>query len=264
MRAVQTCDFCDRTAVGTFEIVPDALEPTESEQRRAVLCESCHTRLETLLDPLIDRLEEGEGDQRDRPQNEDAKAAAGEDRTEIALETRSEGSAIGFGSESSTTMNDDEQEAADALEGETDQDRTIDGAAAAAGDATATPVDAGEAASTADESGDQRDAESRADSAADEPRTEPTTKADGSVSSGTENQPATAERGGTADRDRPPASYGKVLRLLRNREFPMARSDVEGLAAGAYDLEGHEVDAIIEHAIEQGKLVEDSGTLRRP
>ena len=72
----------------------------------------------------------------------------------------------------------------------------------------------------------------------------------------------TADSGTGAD-DRPPRAYGKLLRLLRNREFPMDRDDVEGLAAGAYDLEREEVEAIVDHAVERGELVEDGRRLRR-
>ena len=63
---------------------------------------------------------------------------------------------------------------------------------------------------------------------------------------------------------RPPTAYSKVVRLLRNREFPMKRSAVEELAAGAYDLEPDEVDAIVDYAIEQGEFVEKRGKLKRP
>ena len=62
---------------------------------------------------------------------------------------------------------------------------------------------------------------------------------------------------------RPPRAYAKVMRLLRNREFPMERAAVESLAAGAYDLEAHEAAAIVDYAIDDGELLEDGGTLRR-
>ncbi len=53
MRALRRCDFCGADAVGTFEIVPPELEPSEDEQRRVVLCTDCRNRLETLLEPLL-------------------------------------------------------------------------------------------------------------------------------------------------------------------------------------------------------------------
>ena len=76
---------------------------------------------------------------------------------------------------------------------------------------------------------------------------------------------ASPSRDAVANRDdRPPEGYGKVLRLLRNREFPVERDVAEALAAGAYDLETHEVDAIIEHALDRGEFVEERGKLNRP
>ena len=58
--------------------------------------------------------------------------------------------------------------------------------------------------------------------------------------------------------------YGKLLRLLRNRDLPMNRSKVEALASGAYDLDGHEVVALIDAAVERGDLVDDGGRIRLP
>lgn len=67
--------------------------------------------------------------------------------------------------------------------------------------------------------------------------------------------------GAASDR---PRAYGKVIRLVRNREFPMDRSAVESLAAGAYDLDEFEAKKAIDRAIEEGELREDGEQLRRP
>ncbi|ARS89807.1 hypothetical protein [Natrarchaeobaculum aegyptiacum] len=61
MRPLRSCDFCDADALGTFDVVPPELEPTEAERRRAVLCESCKQRLEVLLEPLLARASPAEG-----------------------------------------------------------------------------------------------------------------------------------------------------------------------------------------------------------
>ena len=61
--------------------------------------------------------------------------------------------------------------------------------------------------------------------------------------------------------EEPPRGYRNLLRLLRNRQLPMKRSAVEDLAASAYDLEDHEVEAAIDYAVEQGTLDQDGKRL---
>ncbi|MFP9191563.1 hypothetical protein [Natronosalvus vescus] len=230
MRAIQTCDFCERTATGTFEVVPQPLEPTEAEQRRVVLCEACQTRLESLLEPLFDRLLDG-----NRTEGEESDATTDASHRE---RTATEGITLGAPTSSvetnaDTHAPDDPAEATAETTNVEPADQSDDSSAGGEGDAEDDSVDADETVSAGSVAGDS---------------------SDGTDSS----EPAT-----TDDRNRPPAAYGKVLRLLSNREFPMARSDVEGLAAGAYELEGHEVEAIIDHAIETGEFVEDGSQLRR-
>ncbi|WP_306054695.1 hypothetical protein [Natronococcus wangiae] len=211
MRALQNCDFCAVEAVGTFEVVPPELDPTEAEQRRVVLCDDCETRLSTLIEPLLARAGTERHSTTDEATDESASRSTSSEPTR-SNRTRDSGEA----------PSDTAAEAADgtALEHE----RT---------DAT-----------TGDES----------------PTDESTS--DGSTTDGkaTENR-ASGER---AEANPAPPAYGKVVRLLRNRTFPMERRAVESLAAGAYDLESHEVEAIIEHALEDGEFTESGGELRRP
>jgi hypothetical protein len=94
----------------------------------------------------------------------------------------------------------------------------------------------------ASEPGVDRDAESAADTATAEAATEPA---------------ATEATSGE------PPQFRKVMRLLNNREFPVDRSQVEALAANAYDLEDERVRDIIDYAVERGVLADDGGTLRR-
>ncbi|USZ70630.1 hypothetical protein [Natronosalvus halobius] len=209
MRAIQTCDFCGEPAAGTFEIVSAALGPSEREQRRAVLCNACHDRLETLLEPLLDRLEDG--------------GESGHD---------------GNGRSSRDDTPPETDDVAVSIGGN-DETRTADGSRS----------DGVEAAARASRQGVTT--ESNADIERE------------SAEDGAEPDDRNTESA-LGDDSQPPAAYGKVLRLLRNRELPMDRADLEGLAAGAYDLESHEVDAIIDHALAKGKLAEDGDQLRRP
>lgn len=65
------------------------------------------------------------------------------------------------------------------------------------------------------------------------------------------------ERGGT------PHGYRKVMRLLENRQLPMAREDAEHLAAEAYELDPDEVAKAIDHAVEYDRLREIDGQLKQ-
>ncbi|WP_290819040.1 hypothetical protein [Halovivax sp.] len=228
MRELRRCDFCGGDAAGTFEIVPPELNPTEAEQRRVVLCDDCKAVLGELLEPLLERA--GAGDGRDREAGTDD-GEAGPDDGEVRGGDES-------GSGDGTAVSNDREARSSDGESESDEAEGIrfdeSGSAGAAG----RQANGGVTVTT-----DQRSADPSATTG------ESTEGADGAGVGGSDG--------------RPPESYGKVLRLLGNREFPMARAEVEALAAGAYDLEDPEVTAIIDHAIERGKLVEDGSQLRR-
>ncbi len=238
MRALQTCDFCGADAVGTFEVIPPELEPTDTEQRRVVLCPDCKARLEDLLGPLLSRLDaDSAGESAKTPPERTDDHAARSMTPESAVDASREATAV----EERATATADSDES----EGESQTPTPSNDNADDAG-THATP--ALESGITFDSAG-TRDGEETSDPA------EPTAADDSSDDTAEES---------VSQKQRPPAAYGKVIRLLQNREFPMARSAVEGLAAGAYDLESHEVDAIIEYALENGEFVEERGELQRP
>ncbi|QSX00712.1 hypothetical protein [Haloterrigena alkaliphila] len=238
MRELRSCDFCGADAVGTFAVVPPELEPTEAEQRRVVCCNDCKDRLETLLEPLLARAGVDVGD---RSGDESGGG-----------ETAGESGAVVASADESTRK----------------RSRT------SSPNATVSDADAGITDSASDTDG--ADDESPSDSVledgisferneSDESETAAATQADDEAIDFDESATdETNDDSGSGDATRPPNGYGKVLRLLRNREFPMKRSAVENLAAGAYDLEADEVDAIVDHAVENGEFVEKQGKLRRP
>lgn len=269
MRALQRCDFCGDEAVGTFEIVPHELEPTDAEQRRVLLCPDCETRLEGLLEPLLDRLGVEEPTTGDR-----VGSSAG--RTDAASERENDTTGGRTGDSLRTDDSDDGGTA----------DDTTDSDDGGTGDATDPAV------KTTDSVGETDDAE--ADEPGSDGSTDPETDGDGDTdldddgdsetvafdespdpsdesdgpaneSTGPDADEHGDDEGGNAAADpRPPSGYNRVMRLLRNRELPMDRTDAESLVAGAYDLEGHEVDAIIEFAVRTGELEEDGEQLVRP
>lgn len=69
--------------------------------------------------------------------------------------------------------------------------------------------------------------------------------------------------GGDATGEQPP-NYRRAMRMLSNREFPLERSEVESMLAGAYDMETHELEAVLSHAVETGRLVEENGAFHEP
>jgi hypothetical protein len=61
-----------------------------------------------------------------------------------------------------------------------------------------------------------------------------------------------------------PQTYNKVVRLLQNRDFPIERSEIEGVAAGAYDVDIEECSAVIDAAIEKGLVAQEGSHLVDP
>jgi len=84
--------------------------------------------------------------------------------------------------------------------------------------------------------------------------------ATGSVEPGTTDGTASTP---APDGDTPP-QYDRAMRMLSNRPFPVDCSEVESILANAYDLEREEIDAVLDHAVDEGRLVAENGQLREP
>ncbi|QLG49813.1 hypothetical protein [Natrinema halophilum] len=314
MRELRSCDFCGATAAGAFEIVPPELEPTETEQRRVVLCSDCKDRLEALIEPLLARAG-AETESHTETRESKVSGAGRTDKTESAVATADESTEKRrrtSRSNSTTT----EPNASDGFDAETDSDPNTEAAAEsvledgitfertdptagtdvetvgdepemvdrgdarAAGDArTGDDARAAGDARTGDDARAAGDARTGNDArAAGDARTGNDARAEGDARTDAEEDHGSAsatesptddgiaEVGstGTESTNRKPAAYSKVIRLLRNRHFPMQRSAVEELAAGAYDLEEHEVETIVDYAVENGEFDEERELLVRP
>jgi hypothetical protein len=57
--------------------------------------------------------------------------------------------------------------------------------------------------------------------------------------------------------------YRKLLRFLRNREFPIPRAEAEAVAQSAYDLDADEATRVVQRAVDRGVLDEHDGELHR-
>lgn len=266
MRQLRTCDFCGADAAGVYEVLPPELSPTEAEQRRVVLCPDCLETLEGVLDPLLARL--GVGDDPNQPTTARPAADAAPSAAENAADTdeppadRETVSANGSdrGETVSADGSDgDVEEAADVdtdpVDGDTgDTDAGTDTTAptdeAVSWDEVDSPTPLG-----ADE------AEPSLPDAASNGTADATTS--DSAESDSSTTPSESEPASTSPPAEEPAEFRTVMRLLGNREFPVERSEIVELAAGAYDLEEPHVERILAYAVDRGVLVEDGGTLRK-
>ncbi|MEY7850352.1 hypothetical protein AB7C87_14270 [Natrarchaeobius sp. A-rgal3] len=256
MRALRCCDFCGADAVGTFEIVPPELEPSEDEQRRVVLCPDCRDRLEALLEPLLVRA----GATRGRDDAEGASAGDGEsDSPKTTVVSANEPSTRRSPSHGRTSS-----------DGETDSDSRTGITLGRDDEADGNDSDADEPEEGDGDAESVRSVEASAGTTARAEEPSPNTTDSNERESGStadSGQSATnatsATPSGSGEQARPPQGYAKAIRLLRNREFPMERAAVETLIAGAYDLESHETEKIVDHALEDDEFVERDGALHR-
>jgi len=61
--------------------------------------------------------------------------------------------------------------------------------------------------------------------------------------------------------DIPVDAYNKIVRLLKNREFPVARAEIAEVASSAYDLPRNDCERAIDAMLDRGVLVEDGSRL---
>lgn len=184
MADLQSCYFCGAPDdVGEYAVIPPRLGGGD---RSVALCPDCKTKLLGVMEPLIERAEQGA----------DASTDAG-------------GSTAG----QSSTPTDS---ATDAI-----------------------TMDSGGAGATPDSGGNGSDAASDAGTT------------DDTVS------PAAAG-------DDAPPQYRRAMRMLSNRPFPIELGEVESMLANAYDLEREEIDAVLDRAEAEGRLVAENGQIREP
>jgi cell pole-organizing protein PopZ len=100
--------------------------------------------------------------------------------------------------------------------------------------------------------------------------TDADTPGTGEASTGTTTANGTSDTGaadsGGAE-DGPTLSkleYNKVMRLLKNRPFPVDRAEIRDVATSAYDIGPDEFDAVIEAAIERDLLAVENGQFVDP
>ena len=90
------------------------------------------------------------------------------------------------------------------------------------------------------------------------------TEAGDDANDGSGDDDSSGLRGLTAADRGSRSTYRKALRLLRNREFPMARSDTVDLLSSAYGLDREECDRLLDLCVDRGLLAEENGELKEP
>jgi len=135
---------------------------------------------------------------------------------------------------------------------------------------SAATADGADTAANADDTGTAANADG-ADTAANADDTGTAANADDAGRRGADpTSPASADRNATgtddadATPDVDPRTYNKVVRLLKNRDLPVARAEIEAVAGSAYDIPDPECETIIDAAIHRGLVAERDGDLVHP
>jgi hypothetical protein len=250
MRQLRACDFCGDEAEGVYEVIPPELSPTEAEQRRLALCESCVGTLELTLEPLLSRLGVDGAD--DEPDGNAEPA-----RSEPA-------------STSQTESTEPESRADRDSPDELDADLSGDRRSLPSNDSESAAGDVDDAVSTAEtmtaDTADQlKDGTGSISGPTDEiTRDTGASTRDATAPAESEDAPADAPSTTDAAIDDEPEDFRTVMRLLGNREFPVDRAEIVELAESAYELDEAHIERILAYAVDRGLIVDDGTTLRKP
>lgn len=234
MVQLRSCYFCGTAdAVSEYETLPERLQAADAS-RRVVLCDRCQTKLTNVMAPVVDYL--------------DAQSAASPSQSEAEEDADPDPDSDG-GEQADVTFVETTPNAgrASSEEGAVDPTPDLD---------PSTDAETSDSSSTAAEAGDD-----------DDTTAPPAEQSTGDSPSGTSSDPddsedaaESTEPGGADELDR---VYHKVLRFLRNREFPIPRTEAETVAQSAYDLNAREAAEVIQRAVDRGVLTERDGELHR-
>lgn len=231
MVQLRSCYFCGATgALSEYEALPAELGVASGASPRVILCDRCHTKLRNVLAPLVDGADRGAVD-----------ASATSD---VAGDRPSQPEVTFARAETPADETTDEPEVSDI-----DSAGSADGAGDALSDDSETDVADAVAAETGEADADTTAEEDHTDAADDE-----------SAGETADESETTDAAPPTSDLDR---VYHKLLRFLRNREFPIPRTEAEAIAQSAYDLTETEASQVIQRTIDRDVLEERDGELHR-
>lgn len=221
MANLESCYFCGAADdVDRYAVVPSRFDPTEDEQRSVALCPTCFEKLRTVIDPLVSRID---GGSTGAPRSAGAGGAGG-------AGGRTGSSAPSGPSDASPPSG--ASRGAEQSGAATGGEGNGDGSARERGRTDAGSTDAAE------------DAPADSTDRADRPR------------SGVSEERQAARDTLRMGQGKPPG-YGKVMRLMENRTFPVRRGTIEEIANDAYGIDPGQVDDIVATAVEEGRLAVD-------
>jgi hypothetical protein len=251
MTRLRSCYFCGTTgALSEYATLPGDLRADDEEPPRVVLCDRCHTKLTEVLAPIVERLQEPDAASTTVPSASSPSSPPDRDEPSGSADQP----AVTF-----STATDREADDGDA-EGRSPSTAP---SGTSADDAGASSTPSAEAESNED-THDAATAEGTA--AADDEGATGDDSTSEPASPSTEGE-ATAADDEDADTPAAPAHservYHQLLRFLRNREFPIPRTEAEAVAQSAYDLSASEATEVIQLAVDRDVLAERDGELHR-
>ena len=239
MDRLTSCYFCGDAfdaSLSEYPVVPKELQPPD-ESPTVVLCGDCRGKLGAVVEEVVSAAREGGSTESDGSAKQDDATAGGQRDAVAAGGDEPAGTAATNGTESA--------DAAD-LFGEADGETATDA------DEWESPVtdDSAREETTATTASDDTSTD---DSTREETKTATTASDDTSTDDSGEENPTLTK-----------LEYNKVMRLLKNRPFPVDRAEIREVATSAYEISPAEFDAVIEAAVERDLIAVENGQFVDP
>ena len=231
MDQLSSCYFCGGAldvSLSEYPVVPTELRAKGVDSKTVVLCTTCRQKLANVVEEVVGATEADAGDTGDfEPLTTDDSETADDGGFEPIV-SDDDSAAGGSDTDSSDDADDGGDESSSLLSG----------------------VSAAEKRSTTEE-------------------TESASETDTSGPTSTDETPEATSTDETAkgEKDGPTLTrleYNKVMRLLKNREFPVDRMEIREVATSAYQISPEEFDAVIDAAIERDLIAERDGQFVDP
>lgn len=288
---LRACYFCGSPgSLKSYPVVPDRVDVDDADPDRVVLCPDCHVKLDRVLDGAFGALDAapvaesvpdpepdptaadadgftgeitfGDADAADPDDDPAAGDAPGTDSGTVDPGADGDtAETVDPGDDGDTAETTDDGPDADATETDADVDVVPDPSAPATDADTHTDADTEADGSAADASGSPAAAGTGTGTDGDVGADGEDGESDDAGEDGDGSTAASGTLRGLGNSGT--GTYRQALRLLRNREFPMPRSDLVDVMSSAYDLSRTECDRLVDVAVGRGWLVDDDGVLRR-
>ena len=293
MDRLSSCYFCGDAldaSLDEYPVVPASIAPGPRDRRSIVLCQSCKRKLDPVVEAVVDAVDAADGPVEFTHEFDDDDAVSTGSGT-LGSELDSEPDPSGTGSADST--GDDTEPGDDASTGAGDIGSTLgdddDLLRPVGGEDSDGDRDDGEAGEaetggmefgrSAGESGAgeevETDTDDRNESSDDDRSTgerkytsgqraggRPMDPGDGGSDDGDEDEnESEADGEGDPDVTMTRLENTNVMRLLRNREFPVERDDFVTVASSAYEISPRKCEKVIQLAIKHDLIREDEGQL---